>query len=620
MPEPAGTERLMDGIREPTSPPAPLADAATRPWARHYAAETPATLTYPEITIADLLRETVRKHPDHPAIAYYGRGISYRELDELSSRCANRLIEHGLKPGDRVLVVLPNLPQFMIVHFGVLKAGGVVAALSPLLVEREIAQLAADSGARIVVVLDRMWEKVRPIVERREVDLAIVTGPQDYLPLFKRLLFPLKYRKDMVSVSHAPERGTVQFRKFLSGASTTDQQVAVTPDDIAAFQYTGGTTGLPKAAVLTHRNLIANMLQIRHWVTEAREAGEVLLGIMPFFHAYGVSLSLHLGVYLAATSVIVPRFDLADVMDQIERYHPTLLPGVPTLYNAINGAAENNPARQQALRSIRYCISGGAPLPLDVQRRFEETTGGRLVEGYGLSEASPVTHCNPLDGRARSGTIGLPLSDTEARIVDTETGAALPAGERGELLIRGPQVMRGYWQRPDETAAVLSPDGWLSTGDVAIMDEDGFFRIVDRLKDIIITAGENIYPREVEEVLYTHPKVQDAAVVGVPHPVAGQVAKAFIVPKPGQTLDRREMLAYCTERMAKHKIPRQFEFRESLPKAATGKILRRELTSPPNPPLASPRGEGGEGDDGKNLDASLNHRPRGAGGEDNDDV
>lgn len=566
-------------------------DRDERPWLRHYAAGTPATLTYPETTIPDLLRETARRHPAHPAVVYYGRSIDYRELDVLSSRFANRLIEHGLQPGDRVLVVLPNVPQYVIAHFGILKAGGVVAALSPLLVEREIALLAEDSGARIIVVLDRMWEKVRPIVERGEVDLAIVTGAQDYLPPVKRLLFPLKYRNDLVRVPHEPERGVVQFRRFISGGDAADPQVARQPADIAAFQYTGGTTGLPKAAVLTHRNLVANMLQCRAWVTEAQEAGEVILGIMPFFHAYGVSLSLHLGVYLAATSVLVPRFDLADVMRTVEEHRPTLLPGVPTLYSAIIRAAENNPKRQAALRSIRYCISGGAPLPLQVQEQFEAVTGGRLVEGYGLSEASPVTHANPLDGRARNGTIGLPLPDTEARIVDVETREPVPVGERGELAIRGPQVMQGYWHRPDETAAVLSADGWLYTGDVAVMDEDGFFRIVDRLKDVIITAGENIYPREVEEVLYAHPKVQDAAVVGVPHPSGGQIAKAYIVVKPGETLDRRELLAFCNERLAKFKAPRQFEFRESLPKSATGKVLRRELVAAPEP--CSAEAEGG---------------------------
>jgi long-chain acyl-CoA synthetase len=547
-----------------------------RPWLAHYPAGTPDSISYPDITIPDFLRETVRRYPNRRAVAYYGGYTTYADLDKLASRFANRLIERGLKRGDPVLVILPNLPQFIIAHFGIMKAGGVVAALSPLLVEREIAELARDSGAKIVLVLDRMWDKVQPLVERKEIELAIVTGVHDYLPTFKRLLYPLKFRKEMVKVAHDPKGGVQQFRKFISGAKESDPQVPIGPDDIAAFQYTGGTTGLPKAAVLTHRNMTSNTIQVRHWVPELREGAESLMAIIPFFHSYGVTLCLHLGVHLAATNILVPRFEVADVMEQITKEQPTLLPGVPTLYNAINGAAESNPERQQALKSIRFCISGGAPLPAEVQRRFEEVTGGRLVEGYGLSEASPVTNCNPLDGRARNGFIGLPLPDTICRIVDPETREPLPQGERGELAIKGPQVMQGYWKRPEETANVLV-DGWLYTGDIAIMDEDGFFKIVDRQKDVIITGGENIYPREIEEVLYRHPKVLEAAVIGVAHPVGGQVAKAFIVAKQGETLDRKEILQFCNENLAKHKVPRQIEFRESLPKAGTGKILRRAL-------------------------------------------
>lgn len=498
-------------------------------------------------------------------------------MDKLSSQFANRLIELGLKPGEPVLVVLANLPQFMIAHLGILKAGGVVAALNPLLVEREITELAQDSGARIIIALDRVWDRVAPIVGRGLVETAIVTGVQDYLPGIKRLLYPLKYRKEIVKVEHAPERGILQFRKLMKGAPDTPPQVQISPDDIAAFQYTGGTTGLPKAAVLTHRNVISNVIQVRHWLADAVLGEEVIMAILPFFHAYGGTLALHLGIYLGATTVLVPRFDLADVMTLIEKYQPTLLPGVPTLYNALNRAVENNPKRRAALGSIRLCVSGGAPLPLEIQRRFEEITGGRVVEGYGLSEASPVTHANPIDGHSRVGKIGIPLPDTDAMIVDLETREPLPQGERGELAVRGPQVMRGYWHREAETAAVLSEDGWLYTGDIAIMDEDGFFEIVDRQKDVIITGGENVYPREIEEVLYAHPKIQEVAVAAVEHAVGGQVAKAYIVLVEGEILTRREVLQFCSDKLAKFKIPRLIEFRESLPKSASGKVLRREL-------------------------------------------
>jgi long-chain acyl-CoA synthetase len=475
-----------------------------------------------------------------------------------------------------VLAVLPNIPQFVVAHFGILKAGGVVAALSPLLVEREIAALARDSGARVLIGLDRMWDKLAPLVARGELDLAIVTGVQDELPTLKRLLYPLKYRKELVNIPDDSQHRVQHYRKFLAGASDRDPLVPRGPDDIALFQHTGGTTGLPKAAVLTHRNLVANALQSRAYIPDLREAQEVVMAILPFFHAYGVTLCLHIAVYIGATNVLLPRFDVQDVMAQIAKEQPTVLPGVPTLYSALINAAGNNPERLRSLQSIRYCISGGAPLPLSVQQRFEEITGGRLVEGYGLSEASPVTHANPLDGRSRIGTIGLPLPDTEARVVDIDTGEQMPPGERGELVIRGPQIMQGYWQRPEETAGVLR-DGRLYTGDIAVMDADGFFQIVDRRKDVIITGGENIYPREVEEVLYQHPKILEAAVIGVTHAVGGQVVKAFIVPRPGETLDRREVLQFCNERLAKYKVPRQIEFRDSLPKSPTGKILRRPL-------------------------------------------
>lgn len=548
-----------------------------KPWLRYYQSGVPATIDYPDWTIPDLLRQTVHDFPDNDAAIFYGRRISYREIDKLSNQFANRMIELGLKPGEPVLVVLANLPQFMIAHFGILKAGGVVAALNPLLVQREITELAQDSGAKIIVALDRVWDRVAPIVGRGQIETAIVTGVQDYLPGIKRLLYPLKYRKEITRVAHAPERGILQFRKLMHGAPDSPPQVAISPEDIAAFQYTGGTTGLPKAAVLSHRNIVSNAIQVRHWLPGAKPGEEVLMAILPFFHAYGGTLALHLGVYLGATIVLVPRFDLADVMTLIQKYQPTMLPGVPTLYNALNRAVENNPERRKALGSINLCVSGGAPLPVEIQQRFEEITGGRVIEGYGLSEASPVTHGNPLSGRSRPGKIGIPMPDTDAIIVDIETREPLPQGERGELAVRGPQVMQGYWHREADTAAVLSDDGWLYTGDIAIMDEDGFFEIVDRQKDVIITGGENVYPREIEEVLYQHPSIQEVAVAAVEHSVGGQVAKAYIVLVEGETLTRRDVLQFCSDKLAKYKIPRMIEFRESLPKSAAGKVLRREL-------------------------------------------
>jgi len=551
-----------------------------RPWVAQYERGVPAEVEVPDITLPQMLRKTAEAYPRYPFATFYGRDFTYREIDHLSDRFAHRLIELGVEPGEPVMLVLPNVPQFLVVAYGVLKAGGIVAAINPLLTAGEIEELARESDARVVITLDRFWDVIEPLLDGGLFDAAIVTGVQDGLSRVKRWLYPLKYRNEMVDVQHEPERKRYQYAQLLKGAPTSPVNVERSPDDAAIFQFTGGTTGLPKAAVLTHRNVVANTKQVVAWLTQLRHGGEIVMAILPFFHAYGGTLCLYMAVEVAARIILVPRFNVKDVMELIEKYQPTILPGVPTLYNALNRAVQNNPARQRALRSINICVSGGAPLPPEVARRFSEVTGGVVVEGYGLSEASPVTHVNPLDGRARDGSIGLPLPSTEVRLVDPDTGQDVGPGEIGEILIRGPQVMRGYWKRPEETAAVLTPDGWLRTGDLAVMDEDGFFRIVDRIKDVIITGGENVYPREVEDVLMSHPKIQEAAVAGVPHEVGGEIAKAYIVVKPGETLDRREVLQYCAQHLARYKVPRQIEFRTELPKSPAGKILRRLLERP----------------------------------------
>ena len=553
--------------------------STARPWLSHYPAGVDGTIDIPDITLVDLLSRATDAFGSKTFATFFGRNYSYSEIDRESNKFANRLIDLGLKSGDPVILLLPNVPQFLVAAYGALKSGGIVAAVNPLLTPHEVRQLAVDSGANIIVTLDRFWESVEPLVSDGTVDTVVVTGVQDGLSTIKRWLYPLKYRDEMVDVPHDPTAGHLQYRKFIGGASSDAPSRTITSDQTAFFQYTGGTTGIPKAAVLSHANLVANVYQVRAWLTDAEDGNEVLMAILPFFHAYGGTLCLNLTVHIGATVVLVPRFEIKEVMEEIQKHKPTILPGVPTLYNALNRAAENNPERRAALRSIRYCVSGGAPLPPDVQRQFEEISGGRLVEGYGLSEASPVTHANPLDGRSRIGAIGLPLPNTEVRLLDPETGAEVEQGEPGELCIRGPQVMQGYWQRPDETAEVLDEEGWLHTGDMATMDEDGFFRIVDRLKDVIITGGENIYPREIEDVLSAHPKIHEVAVAGVKHEVGGEVAKAYIVLREGETMNRREVMQFCSEKLARYKVPRQVEFRDELPKSAVGKVLRRQLES-----------------------------------------
>jgi long-chain acyl-CoA synthetase len=553
---------------------------ATKPWLAKNGVGDPDHLEYPNQTLPELFDVAVARYADKPALAYFGATLTYRDLDRLAAQFANRLLAFGLKRGDRVLVILPNVPQFLIAYFGILRAGGVSAAISPLLVEREIEQLTRDAGARIVVVLDAFYSKVSGLLARGVVERLIVALPDEFLPVYQRLFYLLKADGPRPDVPDAPQERIYRFRRLLRGASTVAPRVPVSPDDVATFQYTGGTTGLPKAAMLTHRNLIANAHQIVGWIPDLRPGKEVLLSVMPFFHAYGTTLSLHLAILMGAKQVILPRFTVPEVLAMIRKHAPTIFPGVPTMYVALCAAVREDPSKAEGLSSIRYCISGAASLPVEVRQEFERLTGAHLAEGYGLSEAAPVTHINPLDGRSRSGKIGLPVADVEVCLADPLSGEHFPdggsVGVPGELLIRGPQVMLGYWQRPEETVEVLR-DGWLHTGDIATMDEDGYFAIVDRKKDVIITGGENIYPREIEEVLYGHPKIREAVALGVPHEVAGQIVKAYIVPREGETLTRREVLVYCGERLAKYKVPRHVEFRESLPKTLTGKVLRRVL-------------------------------------------
>ncbi len=551
-----------------------------KPWVGQYGRGVREKLAYPDQTLTSLFADAVARYADRPALAYFGATLRFRDLDRLSAQFANRLLAFGLQQGDRVLMILPNTPQFLIGHFGILRAGGIVAAISPLLVEREIEQLTRDAGAKIVVVLDAFYPKVAELLSRGVVERIIVATPDEFLPIYQRLLYPLKAEGARPVVPDAPERGIYRFRRLLHGAPERAPQVAVSPDDVATFQYTGGTTGLPKAAMLTHRNLIANATQIIGWVPDLRQGEEVMLSVMPFFHAYGTTLCLHLAIMMGAKQAILPRFTVQEVLTTIAKHRPTIFPGVPMMYVAICAAVREEPAKAAGLSSIRYCISGASSLPTEVREEFERLTGAHLAEGYGLSEASPVTHINPLDGWARSGKIGLPVADVEIQLADPLTGEPYPEGGQigvpGELLIRGPQVMKGYWRREEESAEILR-DGWLYTGDIATMDEDGYFAIVDRKKDVIITGGENIYPREIEEVLYGHPKILEAVAVGVVHEVAGHVVKVYIVPRQGETLTRREVLIYCAERLAKYKVPRHVEFRETLPKTLTGKVLRRVL-------------------------------------------
>ncbi len=567
-------------------------------WLKNYDPGVPATIDYPRATLHQLLEETASRFPDQTAIIFPGAlgdsyRLSYKHLEQQVNRLANALINLGVKKGDRVVLLLPNCPQFVISYYAVLKAGGAVVATNPLYSPREMEHQFNDCGAETIIVLSLFYRTVAEIKERTRLRNIIVTNIKEYLPPVSRLLFTLlREKKEGHRVDISGAKDTYSFQGLLKRFGSTPPSVTVTPDDIAMFQYTGGTTGISKGAVALHRNVVANVYQMKAWASpvKPKEAGEVVMGVMPLFHVYGMVAVMHLSVLGGAAMVLLPRWDTLQVLKAINRYKPALFPGVPTMYVAIN----NHPdVKKYNLRSIKGCTSGGAPLPLEVQQQFEQITGGKLSEGYGLSEAPVVVTANPQIGKRKAGSIGVPFPDVEARIMDVETGEKeMPVGEVGELVIKGPQVMQGYWNRPEETKQVLR-NGWLYTGDLAKMDEDGFFFIVDRKKEMIIAGGYNIYPREIEEVLYEHPKVKEAVAYGVPHPYRGETVKVAIVLKEGETATPEEIIEFCRERLARFKVPKIVEFRESLPKSLIGKVLRRVLVEEEKAKLAGKQKEAG---------------------------
>ncbi|MDR7391702.1 MAG: long-chain fatty acid--CoA ligase [Armatimonadota bacterium] len=542
-----------------------------RPWLRHYDPGVPRHLEVPDIRVDDIVRRAASTYGSRAALVFFGRRISFAELDRLVDRFAAGLQRLGVGRGTAVSLHLPNCPQFVVAYYGILRAGGVVVPHNPLYTEPEVAHQLLDSGAEVAVTLTLFYPRVAAAARQARVREVVFTALHEFMGPVARLVYPLKARREGQWVDVRPEPGVRPFGELLREGAP--QPVPVSPEDPAAYLYTGGTTGVPKAAVLTHRNLVANLLQAASWDPQLRPGQEVALAALPLFHSYGMTSVLNFSMWLGATVVLVPRFDPKLVLDAVRRHRPTLFHGVPTMYIALLNTPE---LKRVSFRSVRAGISGAMGLPREVQRQWEAVTGGRLVEGYGLTEASPVTHCNPLYGVRKEGSIGIPVPDTDARVVDPETGAPLPPGEVGELEVRGPQVMRGYLNRPDETAQVLH-DGWLRTGDMARMDEDGFFYIVDRKKEMINVGGLKVFPREVEEVLYRHPAVREAAAIGVPDPVRGEVVKAFVALKEGQHATEHELVEFCRQHLAPHKVPRAVEVRPQLPKTLIGKVLRRAL-------------------------------------------
>jgi len=534
-----------------------------KPWFSSYPKEVPRNLRNPEAPLHAILEKTAKEHPEKTALTYSETSITYAELDSLSNQFAAALASLGVKKADKVALFLPNIPQFIIAYFGILKAGAVVTAISPLHKEREVAYQLCDSEAETIVALDALYPIVEAVRRKTPLKNVIVTSLAEYAS------------KNPASNKTPQAQNAYSFQELMNETAEPPHVPVNAREDLAALQYTGGTTGTAKGAMLTHLNLVSNALAFAAWIRGT--SADTFLTALPLFHIYGMTTSMNVPISLAATMVLLPKFDPPTALETIQRRKITIFCGVPTMYSVLL----TSPALSTFnLTSIRVCISGASPLPPQVQKKFMQVTGGFLAEGYGLTEASPVTHCNPVDKTMRTvrvGSIGLPLPDIDARIVDVETGTkTLAPNETGELAVKGPQVMRGYWRSPEETALVFR-DGWLLTGDIARMDTDGYFYITDRKKDLIKYKDYSVYPRELEDVLYEHPAVKLCAVVGKPTPVVGEVPKAFIVLKDGAQATEAELMAFVKEKVAPYKAVREVEFRQQLPISAAGKVLRRVL-------------------------------------------
>lgn len=546
--------------------------AKGRPWLGHYDKDTAYTIPIPQQPLFRFLESAADWAPKRVATVFYGKTLTYRELEARVNQFARGLHDIGIEPGDRVQIVLPNTPQFIIAYYAILKLGAVVVLSNPDADAELIVSHACDTEAKALVTLSAFSELAQLIQESTNTQVAIFTGIGKHVTTSSDTAFGRHKHPSQDDEALARHIGR-RMSDVMDGQDTSAPAAVVKPEDLAVISYTSGTTGEPRGVCLTHLNLVANALQTRHWMKEIEYGKEVVMAVVPFEHSYGMTAAMNLPILIAAKIVIISVFELNQVLEQIRRYKPTLFPGVPSMFTLINQAQN---VRSYGLSSIKACISGAAPLPVEVQEAFEKLTRGRLVEGYGLTEASPVTHSNPLYGLRKVGSIGLPLPNTDAKIVDLMSGADLPPGQIGELVVRGPQVMRGYWRQTENEESVLR-DGWLHTGDVAVMDDDGYFKIISRKRDTIFTGDYSVYPRDVEEVLYEHNKVLEAAVVGLGRETGKQRIKAFVVPLPNSAVSKEELLKLCQKRLEAYAVPWEIEFRKSLPRSFIGKVLRRVL-------------------------------------------
>ena len=544
-----------------------------RAWHKHFSPQVSPGLDYERVTLPEALIRTAGKYPDNIALILMGKKIKYRELDRLVNRFASALSQLGVRKGDRVSMILPNIPQMIIATYAVWKLGAVVVMNNPLYTERELEHQLNDSGSTIAVAMDLVVPRVLGLRDRTGIREIISCHIRDYLPFPLKQLFP--FVKKELHRKTDPSEGVRDFLDVVAGGSSAPPVEAVTFEDLAALLYTGGTTGVSKGVMLTHANVSTNVQQVRAWLHNMEDGKENVLGVLPFFHSAGFTAGMNMCIYNGFTHVLMPKPDLDLLAKYLSQYRPAVFGCVPTMYVGLLSNPKLPPKSE--LQFLKGCISGAAPLAVETIREWDERVGAQICEVYGMTEMSPVTHANPWGGLNKPGSVGIPISDTDCRIVDVDTGERdMPRGEPGEILLKGPQQMSGYYNRPEDSAEALK-GGWFHTGDVGYMDEDGFLFIVDRTKDMIIAGGFNIYPREIDEVLFEHPKILEACAVGLPDQYRGETVKAYIVVKEGESMTEEEVIAYCREKLTAYKVPKRIEFMDDLPKSVIGKIMRRHL-------------------------------------------
>jgi len=545
-----------------------------KPWLAHYDEGVPEFVDYEETCLPEFLDRSAQKFPNTMALLFQGYQLTYRELKDVVDRFAASLVDFGIQKGDSVAILLPNVIPCVVGYYAILKIGATAVMNNPLYTDRELEHQFNDSGSKLLITLDLLGNRMIDLRPKTSIKQIIYTSIGDYLPFPKNFLFPLVGKKKglKADVKSAPD--VYRWKDVLERLDGEPPKVKLSFEDTAMYQYTGGTTGVSKGVMLTHGNLSKQVQHLRAWFPGFNDGEEVLLGALPFFHVFGLSTAMNFCIYAGWGNILIPKPQPEPLLEAISKFKPTFAPLVPTMFIGLL----NHPGFDKAdLSSIKGCFSGSAPLPVEVIRDFEAKTGSTIVEGFGMTESSPVTHINPFVGERKVGSIGLPISDTECRIVDLDDGKTdMPLGETGEVLLKGPQVMKGYWNKPEATAETLT-DGWLHTGDIGKMDEDGYFYIVDRMKDMIISGGFNVYPRDIEEVFFEHPKVLEAAALGVPHPKRGEQVKVFVVLKEGETGTEEEFLSYCKDKLAAYKLPTMIEFRDDLPKTNVGKVLKKDL-------------------------------------------